>query len=137
MTTTAFDPRAMKIVYNYFLDQCGNRRSAIEEFNKLRSMLNKPETYKLISFGNTAFLLILQDGEIEFHSMGRETSAFAFTKNLYRLRDYLKELNVHKVSTYSNDKIFQCVRDRMKLDIKQELKVGPDGQLYNYYRLEF
>jgi hypothetical protein len=131
------DSTTMKIVYNYFIEYYGNRRTAITEFNKLKFMLKNKETYKLVAFGNTVFLLTFLDHGVEFHSMGRETSAFAFTKNIRRLIDYVKELNVGSISTYGDQEIFEYISERMKLDIKKELKLADDGKTYNYYRLEF
>lgn len=137
MTSVTADPTAMKIVYNYFIEECDNRRTAITEFNKLRYMLKNQETYRLVAFGNTVFLLTFLDNEVQFHSMGRETSAFAFTKNIRRLINYVKELNVGAISTYGDQEIFEHIGERLRLDIKKELKLAEDGKTYNYYRLEF
>ena len=137
MITPVADQQTMKIVYDYFVDHYPEQRSAINEYNKLKLILTNYDNHKLVSFGNIVFLLDFKDNEVEFHSMGKETSAFAFTKDIIKLINYVRKLNVKSISTYGNDPIFEKIGQRLKLDIKQQLKVRSDGNTYNYYRLEF
>tara|TARA_R110000868_G_scaffold69724_1_gene204903 strand:- start:1996 stop:2409 length:414 start_codon:yes stop_codon:yes gene_type:complete len=137
MITPIVESQTLKIVYDYFVDHYSDQRTAITEYNKLRMILNNYDDHRLVSFGNIVFLLNFKQDEVEFHSMGRETSAFAFTKDIIKLINYVRKLNVKSISTYGNDQIFEHIARRLKLDIKQQLKVKPDGNTYNYYRLEF
>ena len=137
MITPVADQQTMKIVYDYFVDHYPEQRLAINEYNKLKLILTNYDNHKLVSFGNIVFLLDFKDNEVEFHSMGKETSAFAFTKDIIKLINYVRKLNVKSISTYGNDPIFEKIGQRLKLDIKQQLKVRSDGNTYNYYRLEF
>ena len=68
--------------------------------------------------------------------MGKETSVFAYIKNIYRLIDHVKQQNIKVIASYGNDTIFYKIYQRMKYNIEMTTKIGPDGQNYNYYRLE-
>ena len=132
------DQSTMKRVYDYFIDHYGDRRTAINEFNKLKMILDNYDNHKLVSFGNLIFVLKTENNEVEFHIMGKTTSVFALYKDIHRLINYVKTLNMKSIWSYgNNDPIFEKVGHRLKLDIKKELKIGPDGNTYNYYRLEF
>ena len=131
------DKEIKKIVYNYFCDYYKNQQRGFDEFKKLNTKMKLSPNTKLVKFGNIVFLLKLDDNEIEFHSIGKETSTFAYIKDLHQLCDYAKSLNVKAVYSYSNDSIFETIFRRIKLNFTQDLKVAPDGRTYNYYRLEF
>jgi len=130
------DKETTEIVFNYYLNEYKHHRLAIKEYKKLNTVLANPMS-KLHRIGNIVFLLTIKDDELEFHSMGQEVNTFAFIKNLYALSEYAKELKVHAMYSYSNDKIFDTIFRRIKLDFTKDIKVGPDGITYNYYRLEF
>jgi hypothetical protein len=131
------DKEINEIVYNYFSNYYKNQQQAFEEFKKLNTKMKLNPNTKLVKFGNIVFLLKLDDDEIEFHSIGKETSTFAYIKDLHELCDYEKKLNVKAVYSYSNDSVFEIIFRRIKLNFTQDLKVAPDGHTYNYYRLEF
>jgi hypothetical protein len=100
-------------------------------------LISKDVSSKLIRIGNIVFLLKFNNNEVEFHSMGEETSAFAFIRCIYKLIDYVQELKVRSISTYGNDPVFEKLYERVLVSAKKDKKVGPDGMTYNYYRLEF
>ena len=131
------DKEINEIVYNYFSNHYKNQQRAFEEFKKLNTKMKLSPNTKLVKFGNIVFLLKLDEDEIEFHSIGKETSTFAYIKDLHELCDYAKGLNVKAVYSYSNDSVFETIFRRIKLNFTQDLKVAPDGNTYNYYRLEF
>jgi len=131
------DKEINEIVYNYFSNHYKNQQQAFEEFKKLNTKMKLSPNTKLVKFGNIVFLLKLDNDEIEFHSIGKETSTFAYIKDLHELVDYAKKLNVKAVYSYSNDSVFEIIFRRIKLNFTQDLKVAPDGNTYNYYRLEF
>ena len=131
------DKEINEIVYNYFSNHYKNQQRAFDEFKKLNTKIKLSPNTKLVKFGKIVFLLKLDQDEIEFHSMGKETSTFAYIKDLHKLCDYAQGLNVKAVYSYSNDSIFETIFRRIKLNFTQDLKVAPDGNTYNYYRLEF
>jgi hypothetical protein len=108
----------------------------MEEYKKLNMLLATHQAV-LVQSNNIVFLLTQDNNEIEFHSMGQETSAFAFIKNIYRLIDYVKTLNVRAIKTYGNNPVFDKLFLRVSVDATRDIKVGPDGIAYSYYRLEF
>ena len=130
------DKEITKIVYNYFCDHYRSQPQGFEEFKKFNTRMKQAPNTKLVKFGNIVFLLKLDDDGIEFHSMGKETSVFAYIKDLRQLVDYVKQLNVPALYSYSNDSMFEIIFRRFQ-NTTQELKVAPDGNTYNYYRLEF
>lgn len=125
-----------KIVFNYYSSVYKDQRTAFNEFKKLNMLLDQ-NMCKLYHSGNTVFLLTFNDNEIQFHSMGNETSPFRFIKNLKQLFDYARSLKVRAITSYSNEPIFDAIVDKMNLGITKDIKVNPDGITYNYYRLEF
>lgn len=131
------DKEIRKIVYNYFCDHYKNQQRGFDELKKLNTKMKLSPNTKLVKFGKIVFLLKLDNDEIEFHSMGKETSTFAYIKDLHQLCNYAKGLNVRAVYSYSNDSVFEVIFRRIKLNFTRDLKVGPDGNTYNYYRLEF
>jgi hypothetical protein len=126
-----------KIIYNYYLNHYKDNNIANMEYKKLEYVLNNNKNFKLISFGNIVFLLKIENDDVEFHSMGKEDSVFAFVKDVHKLINYVKQMNVKSISSYSNDVVFKKVVKRLNLNIKNELNAGPDGTTYNYYKLEF
>lgn len=125
-----------KIIYDYYIDIHKDKVLANKEYNNLWYLLDTDTNYQLISYGKIVFLLKFQNNKVEFHSMGKEDSAFAFANDIRKLIKYVKELGVDTISTYGNNKIFEQVAKRLKLNIKQELDVGSDGLTYNYYKME-
>ena len=130
------DKEINKIVFNYYLKQYPNHRQAMAEYKKL-NMLLATKTCQLYRQGNIVFFLMLKNNEVEFHSMGQETSAFAFIRCIYKLIDYVKTLNVSAITTYGNDVVFEKLYDRVLVTATKDLKVAQDGVTYNHYRLEF
>jgi hypothetical protein len=131
------DKEINKIVFNYYLQNYNDNKIAVKEYTKLNMLIQSDATAKLIRIGNIVFLLKFNNNEVEFHSMGQETSAFAFIRNIYKLIDYVKGLKVSAVNTYGNDPVFEKLYERVLVKARKENKVGPDGMTYNYYRLEF
>jgi hypothetical protein len=125
-----------KIVYTYYLNNYKDRSKTMAEYKKLNMLLATKQA-QLVQSNNIVFLLTQADNEIEFHSMGEETSAFAFIKNIYRLIDYVKTLNVRAIKTYGDNPVFDKLFLRVNVDATRDIKVGPDGTTYSYYRLEF
>jgi hypothetical protein len=124
------------IVFNYYLKQYPNPRQAMAEYKKLNMLLDN-KTCQLCRYGNIVFFLMLKNNEVEFHSMGQETSAFAFIRGIYKLIDYVKTLNVSAITTYGNDVVFEKLYERVLVQATKDFKVAPDGVAYSYYRLEF
>jgi hypothetical protein len=130
------DKEINKIVFNYYASVYKNKQTAFNEFKKLNMLLDENKC-KLYRSGNTVFLLTFADNEIQFHSMGNETSPFRFIKNLKQLFDLAKSIGAKAISSYSNEEIFDKIVAKMNLGITKDIKVNPDGITYNYYRLEF
>jgi hypothetical protein len=131
------DKEINEIVFKYYLENYKDSKIAVKEYAKLNMILNKDNSAKLMRIGNIVFLLNFDKDEVEFHSMGHETSAFAFIRNIYKLIDYVRGLKVRSISTYGNDPVFEKLYQRVLVSAKKDIKVGPDGMTYNYYRLEF
>lgn len=132
------DKEITKIVYNYYCEHYKNSQQAFDEFKKLNTfMKHNPFTTKFVKFGNIVFLLKLEGSEVEFHSLGKESSMFAYFKDLRQLRDYVKGLNVTAMYSYSNDRTFELMFRRDNLNFTKDRRVAPDGVTYSYYRLEF
>lgn len=125
-----------KIVFNYYASVYKDKQKAFNEFKKLNILLEQNRC-KLYRCGNTVFLLTFNDNEIQFHSMGNETSSFKFIKNLKNLFDLARSIGAKAISSYSNEEIFDKIVTRMNLGITKDIRVNPDGITYNYYRLEF
>jgi len=130
------DKEISRIVFDYYLSVYKDKEKTFNEYKKLNMLLNENKC-KLHRIGNTVFLLTLIDDEIQFHSMGKETSSFRFIKNLKQLFDYARALKAKSISSYSNEPIFEAIVDKMNLGITKDIRVNPDGITYNYYRLEF
>lgn len=130
------NPEVNNIVFKYYLKQYSNPDQAFREYKKLNTVLahGVGELYRQ---GNIVFFITQRDNELEFHSMGQETSAFAFIRCVYKLIDYAKTLNVRAITTYGNDVVFEKLYDRVSVRATKDSKVGPDGIAYNHYRLEF
>ena len=131
------DKAITEIVFRYYLENYPDRKQAIREYAKLNMMMAKDPSTRLIRIGNIVFLLSFREDEVEFHSMGRETSAFAFIRSIYKLIDLVRGLQVSSISTYGNDPVFEKLYDRVLVEAKKDIRVGPDGMTYNYYKLEF
>jgi hypothetical protein len=131
------DKAVTEIVFKYYLENYPDRKQAIREYAKLNMMIATDPSTQLIRIGRIVFLLSFRDREVEFHSMGRETSAFAFIRSIYKLIDLVRGLQVSSISTYGNDPVFEKLYDRVLVKAKKDIKVGPDGMTYNYYKLEF
>ena len=131
------DKEINEIVFKYYLQNYKDSKIAIKEYAKLNMILNKDNSAKLMRIGNIVFLLNFNKDEVEFHSMGHETNAFAFIRCIYKLIDYVQGLKVRSISTYGNDPVFEKLYQRVLVSAKKDKKVGPDGMTYNYYRLEF
>lgn len=125
-----------KIVYSYYLNNYKDRTKTMDEYKKLNMLLATKQAH-LVQSNNIVFLLTQANNEIEFHSMGEETSAFAFIKNIYKLIDYVKTLNVRAIKTYGNNPVFDKLFQRVSVAATKDIQVGPDGTTYSYYRLEF
>ena len=124
------------IVFKYYLKQYSNHDEAMREYKKLNTVLASG-VGQLYRQGNIVFFITQRDNELEFHSMGQETSAFAFIRCIYKLIDYVKTLNVSAITTYGNDVVFEKLYDRVLVQATKDLKVAQDGVTYNHYRLEF
>ena len=131
------DKEINEIVFKYYLQNYKDSKIAIKEYSKLNMLIKNDNTTKIIRIGNIVFLLKFKGDEVEFHSMGEETSAFAFIRCIYKLIDYVQGLKVRAISTYGNDPVFEKLYQRVLVKAKKDKKVGPDGMTYNYYRLEF
>ena len=131
------DKEINEIVFNYYLKEYKLHRIAVKEYSKLNMLIKNDNTTKIIRIGNIVFLLKFLGDEVEFHSMGEETSAFAFIRCIYKLIDYVQGLKIRAISTYGNDAVFEKLYERVLVKAKKDKKVGPDGMTYNYYRLEF
>ena len=125
-----------RIVYTYYLNNYKDRLKTMDEYKKLNMLLATKQA-QLVQSNNIVFLLTQANDEIEFHSMGEETSAFAFIKNIYKLIDYVKTLNVRAIKTYGNNPVFDKLFQRVSVAATKDIQVGPDGITYSYYRLEF
>ena len=125
-----------RIVYTYYLNNYKDRLKTMDEYKKLNMLLATKQA-QLVQSNNIVFLLTQANDEIEFHSMGEETSAFAFIKNIYKLIDYVKTLNVRAIKTYGNNPVFDKFFQRVSVAATKDIQVGPDGITYSYYRLEF
>lgn len=130
------DKEINKIVFNYYASVYKDKQTTFNEYKKLNILLEQNKC-KLYRCGNTVFLLTFADNEIQFHSMGNETSSFKFIRNLKNLFDVARAMKVRAISSYSNEEIFDKIVMRMNLGITKDIKVNPDGITYNYYRLEF
>ena len=131
------DKEINEIVFNYYLKEYKISRIAVKEYSKLNMLIRNDNSTKLIRIGNIVFLLKFNNNEVEFHSMGHEDSPFAFIRSIYKLIDYVEELKVRSISTYGNDPVFEKLYERVLVKAKKDIKVGPHGMTYNYYRLEF
>jgi hypothetical protein len=131
------DKEINRIVFKYYLQHYKDSSIAIKEYAKLNTLIRTDNAAKLIRIGNIVFLLKFNNNEVEFHSMGQETSAFAFIRNIYKLIDYVRTLKVSAINTYGNDPVFEKLYERVLVQAQKENRVGPDGMTYNYYRLEF
>jgi hypothetical protein len=131
------DKEINEIVFNYYLQNYKDQSVALREYAKLNMLITKDNATKLIRIGNIVFFLKFNNDEVEFHSMGQETTAFAFIKNIYKLIDYVQPLKVRAITTYGNDPVFEKLYQRVLVKATKEKKVAPDGVAYNYYRLEF
>jgi hypothetical protein len=131
------DKAITEIVFRYYLENYPDRKQAIKEYAKLNMLMATDQSTQLLRIGRIVFLLSFREGEVEFHSMGRETSAFAFIRSIYKLIDFVRGLQVTSISTYGNDPVFEKLYDRVLVEAKKDIRVGPDGMTYNYYRLEF
>lgn len=125
-----------KIVFNYYLEEFADPCQAMAEYKKLNTVLANG-VGQLYRQGNIVFFLHVKDQEVEFHSMGQETSAFAFIRCIYKLINYAKTLNVKSIYTYGNSAVFEKLYDRVLVNATKDLKVAQDGVTYNHYRLEF
>ena len=131
------DKEINKIVFQYYLENYKDSKIAVKEYSKLNMLINKDNSTRIIRIGNIVFLLKFDNDQVEFHSMGHEESAFAFIRSIYKLIDYVRALKVRSISTYGNDPVFEKLYQRVLVAATKDLKVGPDGMTYNYYRLEF
>jgi hypothetical protein len=131
------DKEINEIVFNYYLKEYKISRIAIKEYAKLNMLIKSDNSTKLIRIGNIVFLLKFKDNEVEFHSMGEESSPFAFIRSIYKLIDYVQAMKVKSISTYGNDPVFEKLYERVLVRAKKDKKVAPDGITYNHYRLEF
>ena len=131
------DKEINEIVFNYYLKEYKISRIAVKEYSKLNMLIRNDNSTKIIRIGNIVFLLKFKGDEVEFHSMGEESSPFAFIRCIYKLIDYVQGLKVRAISTYGNDPVFEKLYQRVLVKAKKDIKVGPDGMTYNYYRLEF
>jgi hypothetical protein len=131
------DKEINEIVFKYYLKNYKDSKIAVKEYSKLNTLISKDSSTKLIRISNIVFLLKFNNDEVEFHSMGQEDSAFAFIRSIYKLIDYVQGLKVKSISTYGNDPVFEKLYQRVLVSAKKDIKVGPDGMTYNYYRLEF
>lgn len=131
------DKEINEIVFKYYLKEYKISRIAVKEYSKLNMLIRNDNSTKLIRIGNIVFLLKFKGDEVEFHSMGEESSPFAFIRCIYKLIDYVQGLKVRAISTYGNDPVFEKLYQRVLVKAKKDIKVGPDGMTYNYYRLEF
>lgn len=126
------------IVYTYYCEHYKNPQQAFDEYKKLNTFIKQhPDSTHLVRFGRIVFLLKSTTEGIEFHSLGRETSGLAYVKNIRALIDYVQALGANALYSYSTDPGFDIVMRRMRLDITKDIRVGPDGVTYSYYRLEF
>jgi hypothetical protein len=135
--TTQFIPEKEKIIYNYYVNYYKDESLANKEYNSLWYLLDTDSNHQLVTFGKIVFLLKFQNNKVEFHSMGKEPSIFAFANDVRKLINYVKQLGIKEIYSYSNDRAFELVIKRLNMGIKKELDVGPDGLTYTYYRLEF
>lgn len=128
-----------QIVYRYYCDHYSDVKQAFDEFKKLNTFIQQqpPGTIQLKRFGCIVFLLKCTPEGIEFHSLGQETTTFEYIKNIYQLVDYVRGLKVPALYSYSNERKFDIVMRRLKLSVKKDRQVAPDGVTYSYYRLEF
>ena len=131
------DKEINEIVFRYYLKEYKISRIAVKEYSKLNMLIRNDNSTKLIRIGNIVFLLKFNGDEVEFHSMGEESSPFAFIRCIYKLIDYVQGLKVRAISTYGNDPVFEKLYERVLVSAKKDKKVGPDGITYNHYRLEF
>ena len=131
------DKEINEIVFKYYLENYKDSRVAVKEYAKLNTIISQDDSAKLIRIGNIVFFLKFKNNEVEFHSMGEESSAFAFIRCIYKLIDYVQGLKVRAISTYGNDPVFEKLYQRVLVKATKEKKVMPDGMTYNYYRLEF
>lgn len=135
-SVSLLDKQANHIVYQYYLDHYHNHARALLEYQKLNTMLANSDT-ELVQSGNIVFLLIYTHTEAEFHSMGKATSVFAFSRSCQELINYVKTQGVSAVKTYGADPVFERIVSRMRADISTHTQLGPDGTTQSYYRLEF
>lgn len=127
-----------QIVYTYYCDHYKNPQQAFEEYKKLNTFIQQhPDSTQLVRFGHIVFLLKATAEGCEFHSLGHETSTFEYIKNIYQLIEYVRGLNVPALYSYSNERKFDIVMRRLKLNVKKDIQVAADGVTYSYYRLEF
>lgn len=136
MIVTLSNKQVNRIVFNYYQEQYPDPHRAMREYARLNMLLDQG-VGRLYHEGRTVFFLDLQGTEIEFHSMGHETSAFAFVKNIYRLIDYVRTLPVTAIRTYGDNPVFEKLFQRVSVSATRDRQVGPDGHTYSYYRLEF
>lgn len=130
------DKEVNQIVYQYYLDHHLDHSAAMREYQKLNTMLALADT-QLVRSGDIVFLLVFAHTEAEFHSMGKATSVFAFSRSCQELINYVKTQGVSAVKTYGADPVFERIVSRMRADISTHTQLGPDGTTQSYYRLEF
>jgi hypothetical protein len=92
----------------------------------LVEMLKAPGN-KLVHLGNSLFLVMVKaPGEVEVHTFSEETPQ-QLARNFIDLTKYLKNIDVKRAYTYSDDVRFKKIADMTGLPVKVEQSVNMVG----------
>jgi len=125
------------IIFQYFVNKTGSETEAHLVMERLASMLQDPGI-KLIHLGNTVFMMILAAPRIaEIHTMSLDEDSSSLAKHFVTLSNFLKNIGVLRVYTYTDDPRFMAVAKRTRLPFQVQEVPGKDGGTITVYSMEY
>ena len=116
----------MQILESALRRSLGDEEQVGRALGALVEMLKAPGN-KLVHLGNSLFLVMVKaPGEVEVHTFSEETPQ-ALARNFVDLAKYLKNINVKKAVTYSDDPRFRKIAEMTQLPVQVEQSVGMMG----------
>jgi hypothetical protein len=126
-----------RIIRGYFLKEFGSQQKADIAYRKLDALAQDPGV-KLVHIGNTVFLVILVAPQVaEIHTMSLDEDSVSLAKNFVDLANFLRDIGIVEVYTYSDDPRFQVIARRTRLPIETSTFQSEDGKTYTIYSLRF
>jgi hypothetical protein len=122
--------QVMQIATNYFRSQTSSEKEVERLLQSLAAVVQQ-EGVKLVHLEDYLFLVVVRGkGLVEVHTIGDQNNPRSLVKNFKTLLDYLKNIDVKVVYSYSPDQKFVRIANMISPKMQQYESIIDGKKMY-------